>query len=340
MLLQVCAYYVDTCKAKRQRSTPIHNTYHLKSSFKCTLYPSILKNLDNMALCYTCYFPASLPRWALHKMEPGPSIAQDQDQDSLLVKRRNDNHSPGPMIRELVPSSHQRSELSNIVLCIFSRWDQRIGECIPIPDSLGEEATFINISISNGSLKCHRVLISSTPSFGDKVVCWYTGFTFKTFIYSRRAGNRCMNIIKISIARQPQKTFEKFMVIPKSRNTTPIWPIRTQKCHFSWPEKMVWCHHDISVRCFKHVRHLVRKTKWPNLASRKSGVTAETTARFNRKFAQKYDFVPFSHIYNEKNWNSSYQYVCEIVPIFVLETFFVPLFTKGPSRVRQNKLPI
>ena len=42
---------------------------------------------------------------------------QDQDQDSLLVKRRNDNHSPGPVIRELVPSSHQRSEL---LLCIFS----------------------------------------------------------------------------------------------------------------------------------------------------------------------------------------------------------------------------
>ena len=45
---------------------------------------------------------------------------QDQDQDSLLVKHRNDNHSPGPVIRELVPSSHQRSELSNTILCIFS----------------------------------------------------------------------------------------------------------------------------------------------------------------------------------------------------------------------------
>ena len=62
---------------------------------------------------------------------------QDQGQDSLLVKRRNDNHSPGPVIRELVPSSHQRRELSNTILCIFSRWDQRIGEGIPIPDSLG-----------------------------------------------------------------------------------------------------------------------------------------------------------------------------------------------------------
>ena len=112
-----------------------------------------------------------------------PSHDQDQDQNSLLVKRRNDNHSPGTVIRELVLSSHQRSELINTVLCIFNRWDQRVREGIPIPDSLGEEATFINICISNGSLKCHRVLISTTPSFGDiKVICWYTGFTFKIFI--------------------------------------------------------------------------------------------------------------------------------------------------------------
>ena len=89
----------------------------------------------------------------------GPGMHQDQDQDSLLVKRRHDNHSPGPVIRELVPSSHQRSEFSNTILCIFSGWDQRAREGIPIPDSLGEEATFINICIGNGSLKCHRVLI-------------------------------------------------------------------------------------------------------------------------------------------------------------------------------------
>ena len=29
------------------------------------------------------------------------------------------------MIRELVPGSHQRSELSNTILCIFCGWDQR-----------------------------------------------------------------------------------------------------------------------------------------------------------------------------------------------------------------------
>ena len=38
------------------------------------------------------------------------SCGTGSGQDSLLVKRRNDNHSPGPVIRELVPSSHQRSE--------------------------------------------------------------------------------------------------------------------------------------------------------------------------------------------------------------------------------------
>ena len=123
---------------------------------------------------------------------------QDQDQDSLLVKRRNDNHSPGPVIRELVPSSHQRSELSNTILCIFSGWGQRIGEGIPIPDSLGEEATFINICIGYGSLKCHRVLIPTTPSFGDKVVCWYTGFTFKTRATDNFSGNWVFHSIKFN----------------------------------------------------------------------------------------------------------------------------------------------
>ena len=110
----------------------------------------------------------SLVAYVVIKSKKDSISVQDQDQDSLLVKRRNDNHSPGPVIRELVPSSHQRSELSNTILCIFSGWDRRIGEGIPIPDSLGEEATFINICIGNGSLKCHRVLIPTTPSVVQK----------------------------------------------------------------------------------------------------------------------------------------------------------------------------
>ena len=83
---------------------------------------------------------------------------------------------------KFVPSSHHRSEFSNTILCNFSRWDQRIREDIQIPDSLGEEATFINIYICNGGLKCIWLLISTKPTFGNKVICWYTDFTFETFI--------------------------------------------------------------------------------------------------------------------------------------------------------------
>ena len=40
---------------------------------------------------------------------------QDQDQDILLVKRRNDNHSPGPVIRELVPNKC-KTALSRVLI--------------------------------------------------------------------------------------------------------------------------------------------------------------------------------------------------------------------------------
>ena len=146
------------------------------------------------------------------------------------MKRRNDNHPPRPVIRELVPSSHQRSELGNTILCIFSGQDQRIGEGIPIPDSLGEEATFINICIGNGSLKCHRVLIPTTPSFGDKVICWYTGFTFKTlysnisllsFLFLRNpilTVQECQSYSQFHNCNYPsqiwQHAFARFLILP------------------------------------------------------------------------------------------------------------------------------
>ena len=60
------------------------------------------------------------------------------------------------------------------------------GGSIPIPDSPGEEATFITICISNGGLKCHRVLISTTSSFGDKVIYWYTGLPLRPLYNSIR----------------------------------------------------------------------------------------------------------------------------------------------------------
>ena len=93
-----------------------------------------------------------------------------QNQNCLL----NDNHSPGPWPGRLVPSSHQRSELSNT----FSRGD-RVWKCIPIPNVLGEKATLTNINISNGDLICHRMIIPAALTQGDKVICWYTGFTLQ-----------------------------------------------------------------------------------------------------------------------------------------------------------------
>ena len=50
------------------------------------------------------------------------------------------------------------------------------------PDSLGEEAILIDIFTDRGYLKGQGVLISATPSLGNKFICWYLGFTFQTFV--------------------------------------------------------------------------------------------------------------------------------------------------------------
>ena len=113
---------------------------------------------------------------------PQRNIVQNQNQNCLLVTRRNDNHSPGPGPGRLGPSSHQRSELSNAILGTFSRGDKRVWKCIPIPNGLGGKATLINISISNGDLICHRMTIPLAPNQGDKVIFWYTGFNLQTVL--------------------------------------------------------------------------------------------------------------------------------------------------------------
>ena len=105
------------------------------------------------------------------------------ESELLLVTRQNDNHSPGPGPGRLVPSSHQRSEPNNTILGTFSRGDKRVWKCIPVPNGLGGKATLINISVSNGNLICHRMILPATPNQGDKVICWYIGFTLQTFVY-------------------------------------------------------------------------------------------------------------------------------------------------------------
>ena len=87
-------------------------------------------------------------------MEVSHSCCQNQNQNCLLVTRQNDNHSPGP--GRLVAISHQRTEFSDTILGTFCRGDKRVWKCIPIPNGLGEKATLINISVSNGDLICNR----------------------------------------------------------------------------------------------------------------------------------------------------------------------------------------
>ena len=70
------------------------------------------------------------------------------------MKRRNDNHSPGTVIRDISPYSLAFTREVNLATQSSATSADEIGEDIPIPDSLGEEATFINICISNGSQKC------------------------------------------------------------------------------------------------------------------------------------------------------------------------------------------
>ena len=65
----------------------------------------------------------------------GPFSSYSQNQNSLLVKRQNDNTSPGLGRGRLVPSSHKESEFRYTVIRLFSRGGERIGEVIPVPDS-------------------------------------------------------------------------------------------------------------------------------------------------------------------------------------------------------------
>ena len=69
---------------------------------------------------------------------------QNKNTSSLLVKRQNDNTSPGLGRGRLVHSSHKGSKFR------FSRGDERIREDILVPDSLGKEAFLIDVFTGRG----------------------------------------------------------------------------------------------------------------------------------------------------------------------------------------------
>ena len=93
----------------------------------------------------------------------------DQNQNCLLVTCQNDNHSPGP--GRLIPSSHQRSELSNTILGTSAEEIRESGSAFQSLMVWEKKATHINISVSNGDLICHRMIIPAAPNQRDKVIC-------------------------------------------------------------------------------------------------------------------------------------------------------------------------
>ena len=55
-----------------------------------------------------------------------------------------------------------------------SRGDKSVLKCIPVPNSLGEQAILINISASSGDPICNRMISPAAPNQGDKVICIVT----------------------------------------------------------------------------------------------------------------------------------------------------------------------
>ena len=84
----------------------------------------------------------------------------------------------------LIPSPYKRSELSNRVFCSLSSRKESICKWIPISNSLGKEAALVNVSISKGGLKCHRVVISDMPngSGGTRSFVGILAAPFTTFV--------------------------------------------------------------------------------------------------------------------------------------------------------------
>ena len=69
----------------------------------------------------------------------------------------------------------------------------------------------LNICISNGGLKCISVLISTTPSFENKVICWYSGFTFETFIQQYQSIVFSWGIPILTV----QECQSRFLILPE-----------------------------------------------------------------------------------------------------------------------------
>ena len=97
-------------------------------------------------------------------------------------------------------------------------------------DSPGEEATFINICISNGSLKCYRVLISTTPILGIRssvgtlalpLKPLHSNMSLLSFLFFLRNSHfncpRMPVILPVSfnyLSQIWQRAFARFLILP------------------------------------------------------------------------------------------------------------------------------
>ena len=103
--------------------------------------------------------------------------------NSLLVKRQIDNPSSGA-----VTGGNQSLALTREVdldTLSSDSSEEEIRDSGRSFQSLivwGEEVIFIDIFTGRGDLKGQGMLISVTPSLGNKVICRYPGFTFQTFV--------------------------------------------------------------------------------------------------------------------------------------------------------------
>ena len=128
-------------------------------------------------------------------------IGKNLTSESELLVTCQNNQSPGPLPGRLVPSSHQRS-FSNSILGTFSREDEGVWKCFPIPNGLGEKARvtvnpLYNVSVGPQwfmTLKwiCRCNVISIIRRVYAAILSW---FALSTSLLTVTSTNRLKHVI-------------------------------------------------------------------------------------------------------------------------------------------------
>ena len=136
-------------------------------------------------LCQKSTFNAILvSRTYVPQLTPAIMVShqnKNQNQTILLVTHHQTFIHLGQRLRRLVSRPHKWCDSSERVLRTFSKGYYRCREYIPIPNGIWEETVLVNVSSSIWHLKCHWMLIPTTPIRWLKFVTRYTSSTFQTF---------------------------------------------------------------------------------------------------------------------------------------------------------------